>query len=154
MFQKNQAKHIKYIKIVTTIGGPGSPLDPPAFPGSFASRTPVPNISEYEPCRTWFLEVYTIFGPGNPGSVHYFPIWKPWKCSLFSDLKTVEVFTIVGSEKPWKCSLFSDLKTLEVFTIFGSENLGSVYYSRNRKPWRGILFSELQAVKVYTFVKA
>ena len=30
----------------------------------------------------------------------------------------------------WKCILFSDLKTLEVFTIFGSENLGSVHYFR------------------------
>ena len=30
----------------------------------------------------------------------------------------------------WKCILFSDLKTVEVFTIIGSENLGSVHYFR------------------------
>ena len=62
-----------------------------------------------------------------------------WKCILFSDLHTLEVFTIFGSAnpgsvyyfricKPWKCSLFSDLKTLEVFTIFGSVNPGSAHY--------------------------
>ena len=30
----------------------------------------------------------------------------------------------------WKCILFTDLKTLEVFTIQGSESHGSVHYSR------------------------
>ena len=80
---------------------------------------------------------------------------------LLSDLKTLEAFTIFGSENPevftifnsenpevltifgsenpevftifgpWKCSLFSVLKTLEVFTIFGSEN-----------PW-GVMFDAI-----------
>ena len=31
---------------------------------------------------------------------------------------------------PWKCIQFSDLNTLNVYTIFGSENLGSVHYFR------------------------
>ena len=106
------------------------------------------------------VEVFTIFGSENPGSVYYFRNWKPWKSNfrnwkpwkyiIFSDLKTLEVYTMFGSEnpgsayyfrnwKPWKCILFSDLKTLEVYTIFGTENLGRVYYFRDWKPWISIL---------------
>ena len=32
---------------------------------------PVLNSSEYDSCGTCYLEVYTMFGPENPGSVHY-----------------------------------------------------------------------------------
>ena len=93
-----------------------------------------------------------------PGSVHYFRTWRPWKCSLFSDLETMEVFTIFGSEnrgsvhyfRPWKCLLLSDLKTLEVFTIFESENRGCVYYFRNWKPWKCRLFPGLETLEMYT----
>ena len=76
--------------------------------------------------------MYTIFGSKNPGGAYYFRDWQPWKCILVSDLKTLEVHTIFGSEnaKPWKCILFVDLKTLEVYTIFGSGNHRSVYYFR------------------------
>ena len=44
------------------------------------------------------MEVFTIFGSENPGSAHYFRILKPWKCSLYSDLETLEAFTIFRSE--------------------------------------------------------
>ena len=37
------------------------------------------------------------------------------------------MFTIFGSEK-LKCSLFSALKTLELYTIFKSENLGGLMF--------------------------
>ena len=98
--------------------------------------------------------------------------WKLWKCSLFSELKTLEAFTIFGSEnlgsvhyfrfwKFWKCSLFSDLKPwkwilisdlkiLEVFTIFGYENPGSVHYLRIWKPWKCLQFSDLNILEVFT----
>ena len=106
------------------------------------------------------------------GSVHYFRTWKPWKCILFSDLKTLEAYTIFESEKPgsvycfriwkpWKCMLFSHLKTLEVhtilalktlevYTILGPENPGSVYDFRIWTPWKCILFSDLKTLEVYT----
>ena len=64
------------------------------------------------------LEVFTISGHDNPGSVPIFGSEKP---------RSVYYFRI---GKPWKCILFSDLKTLEVYTIFGFENPGSVYYFR------------------------
>ena len=100
-----------------------------------------------------------MFGPENFRNAYYLRIWKPWKCSLFSDLKTVEVFTVFGSEdlgsvhsfriwKPLKCSLFSDLKTVEVFTVFGSETPGSVHYFRIWKPWKCILVSDLKTLEV------
>ena len=73
------------------------------------------------------LEVYTIFGIDNPGSVYYFQDWKLWKCILFSRLKT-----------------------LEVYTIFRVENHGSVYYCRNWQPWNSILFSKLKTVEGQT----
>ena len=106
--------------------------------------------------------------PGGFGPPHHLPYLIPlnmslvghviWKCILFSDLKislcilfselkTLEAYTIFGTEslgsvyyswgsKPWKCIVFPDLNTLEVYTIFGTENLGSVYYVRKSKPWR------------------
>ena len=43
------------------------------------------------------IEVYTSFGSVNPGSVYNFRICKPWKCILYSDLKALEVYTIIGS---------------------------------------------------------
>ena len=84
-----------------------------------------------------------------------------WKYILFSDLKTVEVFTIFGSEnlgsvhyfriwKHWKCILFSDLKTLEVYTMFGSENPGIVYDFRIWKPWKCSLSSDLKTMEAVT----
>ena len=92
-----------------------------SLPGSPVTGAPSFDLSECDPCRTCCLEVYTIFGTENPGSVHYFRDRKPFKCILLSELKTLEVYTIFGI-------LFSELKTMEVHTFFGSENLGSVYY--------------------------
>ena len=43
---------------------------------------------------------------------------------LFSDLKTVEVYTVFGIENSRSVFYFSELKTLEVHTIFGTENPG------------------------------
>ena len=55
--------------------------------------------------RTWKpkdLEVYNILWAETQGlgRVYYFRIWTPRKCILFSDLKTLEVYTIFGSENP------------------------------------------------------
>ena len=118
--------------LLLLLGGLAPPKRP-CFPRASPRGHPAMNFSEYEPCRTCTLEVFTIFGSENRGRVHYSLIWKPWKCFLLSDLETLEVFTIFGSENFGKCSLFSDLKTVEVFTIFGSENLGSVHYFRTWK---------------------
>ena len=65
------------------------------------------------------LDVYTIFGSDHSVRVYYFRIRKAWKCILFSNLKTLEVQTIIG------------LKTLEVHMMFGIENHGSVYSYRD-----------------------
>ena len=120
----------------------------------------------YDPPRNIFSLLEGLAPPQTPLAAPQTPLANPhgdppslislnmsfvgyvtWKCILFSDLKTFEVFTIFGSEnlgsvyyfriwKPWKCTLFSDLKTVEVHTIFVSENRGSVYYFRIWKPWR------------------
>ena len=104
---------------------PGAPQTSLLSRGASPSGFPVFNFFEYEPCRTCYLEVYTIFGAENIGSVYYFRIWKPWKCILFSGLKTVEVYT-----------------------IFGNENRGSVYYYRSWKPWKRILFSKGKSLAI------
>ena len=73
--------------------------------------------------------------------------WKLWKCSLFSDLKTLEVLTIFRSEhlgsvqyfriwKPWKCSLWVDP--------------GSVCYFQIWIPWKCSLFSDPKTMEVFT----
>ena len=106
------------------VGGPGGPQTPLLSRDASPLGPLVLNFSEYEPCRTCSLEVYTIFPFKNLGIVYYFRLRKPWKCLLFSDLKTLEVFTIFGSE---------NLEVLPVFgsvTILGSENCGSVHYFR------------------------
>ena len=77
---------------------------------------------------------YTIFGSENLGSLFFVPIWKPWKCTLFSGSTTLEVYYF-GDWKPWKWILLSGLETLEVYTIFGTENL---------KPWNCTLFSDVK----------
>ena len=68
-----------------------------------------------------------------PGSVYY-----------FTDLKTLEPYTIFGAENFGNVYFLSGLKTMEDYTIFGTEYLGSVYYFRNPgsvyhfrdwKPW-------------------
>ena len=61
------------------------------------------------------------------GSVHYFRIWKPWKCSLVSESDNPGSVHCFRIWKPWRCSLFSDLKTLEVFTIFGFDIYICIY---------------------------
>ena len=76
------------------------------------------------------MEVYISFGPENFGGVYYFRILRPWKCILFSELNTLEVYTICGSENRGSVYTIFGLKTLEVYTIVGSENVGSVYYVR------------------------
>ena len=136
--------------ILSVLGGVAPPQTVVLCRGASPPWPPVLNFSENRCCGTCSLEVYTIFGPKNRGSVYYFRIWKPWKCILCSDLKTLQVYTTFASEnlgslyssriwKPWKCILLSDPKTLEVYTIFGIE-----------KPWKCILFSGLKALEVYT----
>ena len=75
------------------VGGPGGPQKTFAFLGGFAIGPPLLN----------FLNMSFV------GHV-------TWKCILFSDLKTLEVFTIFGSEN------------FEVFTIFESVDPGSAHY--------------------------
>ena len=41
------------------------------------------------------------FGSENHGRIQYFRCWKPCKCSLFSNLKALEVCTIFGSDNHW-----------------------------------------------------
>ena len=64
-----------------------APTQPPLLSrGASPPRTRVFNFSEYEPCKTCYLEVYIIFGPENPEML-----------TIFGS-ETLEVITIFGSE--------------------------------------------------------
>ena len=91
-----------------TIGGPAASETSLLSQGASPPVLPVLNFSEYEPCRTCYLEVYTIFRSESRGSVDYFWIGRPWKCILLLILKT-----------------------LELYNIFRTENYGSEYYFRD-----------------------
>ena len=75
---------------------------------------PVLNFSEDEPCRTCYVEVYTNCGSEHLGSVYNFRDWKPWKRILLSELKTLEVHTIIETENR---VLFSELEIMGVYSI-------------------------------------
>ena len=101
-----------------------SPNLPPS-PGAVAPGSPRLNCSVDEAANTvnlflWLWEVKTQ----GYGSVYYFRRWKPWKCILLSELKTLEVGTMLRPwslgrvygirkqiSRPWKCILFSKMKT-------------------------------------------
>ena len=94
--------------ILFLVGGLGAPPNPTAFPGGLRPKDPPSLIS----LNTSLVGHVT------------------WKCILSSDLKTLEVHTLFGSENPGRVYYFSDLKTMEAYTIFGCESPGSVYYFR------------------------
>ena len=77
---------MRTFKLLPTIGGLAAPPTPLLSRAS-PPGPPVLNFSEYERCRTCYLEVYTIFGVEMRGRVY-----------IFSDLKTLEVHTICGSD--------------------------------------------------------
>ena len=96
-----------------TIGRLGPPQISVLSSGASPPGPPVLNLSEHEPCRTWYmfyghvtLDVYTIFWTENSTA---------WKCILFSELKTQGRGSVCyfGLWKP---------KALEMYTVVGTEN--------------------------------
>ena len=49
--------------------------------------------------------MYTVVGTENSGCVYYFRNGALWKCILFSERKTLEVYTIVGTEDTGRISV-------------------------------------------------
>ena len=54
-----------------TIGRPAAPQTPLLSRGASSPGSLVLNFSEYELCRTWCLEVYTIFGSEHLGGLMF-----------------------------------------------------------------------------------
>ena len=91
------------------------------------------------PCGLAPLDPRALIAPSvNPTTqlVRLFRIWRTensclWKCMLFSELNTLEVYTILGDENVGCVYNFQNWKTMEVYAIFGAENCGSAYYPRS-----------------------